>query len=515
MTKSTATSRPQSNIIIVIAIFVLSACKSGSSSETESEAQVLTGNDEALQSLIQQQNLQLSPIANRSIPDINSPLAQLGKKLFFTQGLGGNLDSACVSCHHPSLAGADALSLPIGVDAINPHLLGPGRENATGIPLVPRNSPTVFNVALWDSGLFWDSRVESLAKQTGQNGAGSGISTPDSGSTFADVDAGPNLVSAQARFPVTSVEEMKSDSFEVNSSNNTIRDHLAARIGDYNQGIGELALNTWLAEFQTAFASNSTAETLITYSNIALAISEYERSMVFINSPWRQYTEGDTSALTEQQKQGAILFFSSVNEGGAGCNACHSGPLLSDELHHVVAFPQIGTGKGNGIDGADDFARENITGSNAERYHFRTPSLLNIATTAPYGHAGTFANLDRVLDHYDNPTRSIDDYADNQEWCSLVQFSGINNCTNLYPNVRNFGNNALNQLRAERQNGTARFQNVNINNTEKQQLIAFLNALTDPCINQASCMAPWIASPLEDDHDGQIIKAVNDIGDSL
>jgi len=502
---SSTTTQPQADADVI----------AQTQTDTDAATLSLTDTDVILQTLIQQQNLQRSPIENRVIPDISSPLAQLGKKLFFTQGLGGNFDSACVSCHHPSLAGADALSLPIGVDAINPHLLGPGRENATGIPRVPRNSQTVFNVALWDSGLFWDSRIESLSKQNGQNGSGAGISTPDSGFTIADVNAGPNLVSAQARFPVTSVEEMRSQSFETGNDNDSVRNHLAARIGDYNEGAGELALNTWLTEFQTAFASNSSAETLITYNNIALAISEYQRSMVFINSPWRQYVEGNIDALTEAQKQGAILFFNPPNQGGADCNACHNGPLFSDEQHHVVAFPQIGTGKGNGIEGEDDFGRENITGSSTERYHFRTPSLLNIATTAPYGHTGTFATLARVLDHYDNPTRSIDDFSDNQEWCSLAQFSSISNCVNLYPNTRSFGNNALNQLRIERQNGSALFQNINLNNTEKQQLLQFLNALTDPCINDMDCIAPWIADPQQDNHDGLIIEAVNSIGDNL
>ena len=55
------------------------------------------------------------PTSNRILPSINDPKAQLGKKLFFTKGLGGDQDTACASCHHPVLGGGDRLSLSIGV----------------------------------------------------------------------------------------------------------------------------------------------------------------------------------------------------------------------------------------------------------------------------------------------------------------------------------------------------------------------------------------------------------------
>ena len=202
--------------------------------------------------------------------------------------------------------------------------------------------------------MFWDSRVEALNPQPNQNGASGGIRTPDSSFGVIDNNAGDNLAEAQARFPVTSPEEMKTETFENGSSNQQIRNHLAGRIGNYGDGLNELSTNNWLAEFQAAFVSSDTAENLITFSNISKAIGEYERSQTFVNNPWKAYVEGDNTAISDAAKAGAELFFTPANQGGAGCIACHSGNLFSDELHHVIATPQIGPGKGDGIGGTDD-----------------------------------------------------------------------------------------------------------------------------------------------------------------
>ena len=86
----------------------------------------------------------------------------------------------------------------------------------------------------------------------------------------------------------------------------------------------------------------------MSFANITLAIAEYERSMVFVNNAWKAYVEGDLTALDEQQKQGALLFFSPLEQGGAACSSSHSGDHFSDGLHHVLAFPSIGPGKGDG-----------------------------------------------------------------------------------------------------------------------------------------------------------------------
>ena len=83
--------------------------------------------DDQLRTLIAAEGLTGDPSTGRDLPSINDPIAQLGMKLFFSKSLGGEFDSACVSCHHPVLGGADNMSLSHGVGAIDPDMLGIGR----------------------------------------------------------------------------------------------------------------------------------------------------------------------------------------------------------------------------------------------------------------------------------------------------------------------------------------------------------------------------------------------------
>jgi len=471
-----------------------------------------TAQDIVLRALIENLNID-EEIVTSHLPDISEDLPQLGMKLFYSQSLGGDFDAACVTCHHPTLGGGDNLSLPVGVGAVTPALLGLGRTHSSGLPKVPRNAPTIFNVGLWDTGLFLDSRVESIGKEPDTNGSISGIRTPDSNFLVADLNAGANLTAAQARFPVTSTEEMKSDQFEAGSDNNTIRNHLAARIGNYGEGEGELITNDWLVEFQQALGSTAIAETLITFDNIALAIGEYERSMVFIQSPWQNYVEGDLSALTEQEKSGAQLFFTSVRDGGAGCVTCHNGKLLSDGRHHNVAFPQAGPGKGDTND--DDFGRERETGNTGHRYQFRTASLINIAQTAPYGHSGAYQNLEEVVRHYTNPNQAIENFFDRGGICSLPQFLDVESCNALYPNNEANSTLALNKLNNERRDDNTLFESPRLNNNEVMELVAFLEALSDPCITNRECLSDWIPDNTSTGPDGQQLNAISVSGSLL
>jgi cytochrome c peroxidase len=517
--------------VVLLILTALAGCSSGgsdsSSNDTvdDSDTPVVIDTpavdpsdeqDQQLREIISAQSLTGNPAAGIGLPDINDPLPQLGKLLFFSKSLGGDFDSACVTCHHPTLGGGDELSLPVGVGANDPDLLGLGRVHKDGIPLVPRNSPTIFNVGLWQTSLFWDSRIESLTPDTNSPGA---IRTPDSDFDNADNNAGPTLAAAQARFPVTSVEEMKAEDFEAGSDNETIRAHLAGRVGNYGSGVGELASTTWVAAFQQAFNSTAGAEALVTFDNIALALGEYERSMVFVNNPWRAYVEGDNTALSDNQKAGAILFLTNVNEGGAGCVACHSGDTFSDGLHHTVAFPQIGPGKGDGLSdvlgNTEDFGRERETGDNDDRYRFRTASLLNVAVTAPFSHAGAYNTLRQVVDHYDNPTNEVNDYFDDGGWCQLPQFASIDDCQDLYPRARANSQLVLQRLNRDRDSGVSVLQNPQLGNQESNNIVSFLESLTDPCVVDRECVKPWITDPVSPGPDGQQLNARDGAGDFL
>lgn len=508
---------------------------SGASDATISIAVVLGGAlDVALFDLIEEQGLTGDPSVGRTLASIDDSLADLGKALFFAKNLGGQQDTACVSCHHPSLGGTDQLSLPVGVDAVNstdtvsPDLLGLGRFHNGDLLLVPRNAPTVFNLGLWDSGLFWDSRVQSedlLNATDGARGTAAGIMTPDSavaGVADANLPNGVSIANAQARFPVTAESEMRG-TFAPAEDNQTLRASLAARLDDTTLG--------WNAMFDAAFGDED-----IDFNRIAEAISAYEESMLFINNPWKSYVQGELDAITDQQKEGAILFFTSSDDNGGGCSECHTGDFFTDEDHHVVGFPQIGPGLGDDSSGDGDFGRARVTADNGDRYHFRTPSLLNLSVTAPYGHAGVYASLDQVLDHYDNPrgeagnffavnindaTASFDGAGD---YCDLPQIEGLiaktgQSCLQVYnrlnPNAIVNTDAALDFRNAAQANSP--LDNINLNNGEKNDIVAFLAALIDPCVENRTCLAPWIIDVADQSSypDGFPLIAVDENGVGL
>jgi cytochrome c peroxidase len=382
--------------------------------------------DKVLSRIIKSNSLTGNPLLNRTVPDINSPQAQLGMDLFFSKTLGGEHDSACVTCHHPVLGGGDNLSLPIGVEADNPDLLGSGRtnddaaHNPEGGPPVPRNAPTTFNLVAWDKFQFHDGRIESLDKTSGTNGSGKlGIRTPDSPLGVADPLAGNNLLHAQARFPVTSNEEMKGFD-HANYNNQSIRELLAGRLGGYGDEKNSLIdIDHWLEKFRLALLSpDGSTEQLITEQNVSMLIAEYERSQVFINTPWKRYIEGEKRAISRKAKKGAILFYSSSSEGGANCSSCHAGDFFTDESFHNLAMPQIGPGKGDNLpgynDGHDDFGREQVTKDAADRFKFRTPSLRQVAITGPWGHDGAYNDLEQMVRHHLNPVEALNNYDINQ-----------------------------------------------------------------------------------------------------
>lgn len=473
--------------------------------------QQLTNTDveQQLRSIISQFNITPADISD--LPSINSPKAQLGKQLFFAKHLGGESSVACVSCHHPVLGGGDNLSLSIGVspvdraNRINHALLGLGRFNgidSANVPVVPRNAPTIFNLGLMNRTLFADGRVQVL-----ENGQ---IATPDStsnnqGELLPDTSLpeGATLAAAQAKFPVTSAEEMRG-SFMSEADNAQLRNALSARFANslvsYN--------STWPVEFAKVFADG-----LVTPERIFDAIGEYERSMTFVNNGWFRFVAGNNNAMTDEQKHGALLFFTPLEQGGAGCAACHNGPNFSDQRHHLVAFPQIGVGKGNASLTAtsQDFGRENVTNHIADRFHFRTPSLLNIAQTAPYGHTGAYQTLTDVVNHYVNPSNAINRlfgarngqaFVDgNARFCQLPQIRQLmqkNNqtCQQIFPDAFQNSTQVIahwqqsltgNTLASSPLSARAR-----LNRTEVQQVVAFMHALTDPCTQNRQCLAPWI-----------------------
>lgn len=450
--------------------------------------------DRELHGVIEKHDLRGCPHEGIELANIDDAVAQLGKQLFFSKILSGNKDSACVTCHHPTLMGGDGLSLPVGVDAINPDLLGPGRQHdktrktvdnrADGSPNVPRNSLTTFNTGLYQQALFWDGRV--FRKDGGQV-------TPDSAALGAiDPAALDSLLATQALFPLVSVEEMRGHDFHRSLTNQPLREVLLQRLI-----ATEDDAFSWPDAFRRAFdlPGNLPANEVISTARLAEALAAYQESQLFIDNAWTAYVNGDTSAISEQAKVGAKLFFGAPSQG-FDCVRCHSGKHFTDEQYHISGFPQIGRGKGTR---QTDFGRFLVTKEDDHRYQFRTPSLLNTALTGPWRHTGAHADLKSLLQYHDSPINENNMNVMEHYDFSLSQLPQFAGSGYFYSNAE--GNTRIANSHLIRQTAldfdTKINRKPNINDQQAEQLIAFLNTLSDRCLLQVDaghhdCIQSWL-----------------------
>ncbi len=480
----------------LLSLLLLGGC--GNSRDSNSLQEV----DKKLSAKIRDYQLSGDPSVGRDIPSIDDPKAQLGMKLFYTKALSLDYDTACVSCHHPLLGGGDDLSFPIGSEAIDPDLLGPGRLHDNtgnsfhdGGPTVPRNTPSTFNAALFDVALFWDNRVESKTGEEGVNGGEAGNILMPGLQDYERIDSiVNNLPSTQALFPIISPEEMRAFGYDELRSKEDVRAYLVARLSgaNSNDDLSQTERDAWLAAFQESLNQpDANASTLITIENIAELIGEFERSQLFINNPWKAYIDGDNEAISDKAKEGALLFFSSYEEGGANCVQCHHGDFFTDEALYVMAVPQIGRGKNYEEDSTEDYGRANITLNEADNYKFRNMSLLNISSTGPWGHSGAFTTLEGIVRHMLEP-ETAENYNPQDH---LTQVGIEVQCNDVQTNTAH----ALEQLKINRDKGISPHQSVSMTNEQVDQIVAFLEALTDPCVEDEACLSKWISDPTNPD----------------
>ncbi len=213
-----------------------------------------------------------------------------------------------------------------------------GRRTARGAEgeLGPRNSMPLFNLA-WKKDFFWDGRAKSLREQVLQ--------------------------------PIQNPIEMHQS-----------LTNLVAKLQQSPDGYPAL--------FTTAFGSPE-----ITAEKISLALENYLLTLTSFDSKFDRVLRGEAQ-FTVAEQHGFELFSTEYDprrgQFGADCFHCHGGPLFQSQ-----AFAN------NGSDGAFvDIGREKITGKASDRGKFSTPSLRNIALTAPYMHDGRFRTLEDVVRHY-------------------------------------------------------------------------------------------------------------------
>ena len=445
-----------------------------------------------------------TPRQQRQRTPSEDPKIKLGQLLFFSHSLSGDLTSSCATCHTPDFGGSDALSLGIGVAPVDAAKVGPVRRLDSTKDLDPaadrgpnmhRNSQTIFNSALFDRSMSFDGRVFVEDENVVAGGKGQAIRTPESGN-FPDSSDADGILEIFVKFPLTNHNEMRAYLFSAKSQEE-YREYLAARLrGEQDEGM--LSANgpeNWLQRFRQGFDQpQASALEVITLINIQRALAEYIQSMIFIESPWKRYVEGNDHAISLSSKRGARLFFEPIDEGGLGCTSCHSGDFFTNEGFYNVAFPQIGRGFMRAE--KDDIGRWASTRREEDRYAFRVPSLLNVEVTMPYGHAGTFDLLQDAIRYHANPRQGIQDY--DFTLASLAQFQG----TQSYGYALSHSQSALNA--SSFSIAEALLPGRALTNQEVSDLASFLHTLTDDCVKNHTCRNQWVPS-LNDDPDGNLL----------
>jgi cytochrome c peroxidase len=128
--------------------------------------------------------------------------------------------------------------------------------------------------------------------------------------------------------------------------------------------------------------------------DVSQLLATYVRSIMSGDAPYDRFVEGERSAMSPAAQRGLVLF-----RGKAGCDGCHGGATFTDEGFH-------NTGVAWSSDHFSDAGRGDITNDPRDVGAFKTPTLREVARTAPYMHDGSFATLDAVIDFYDRGARA-------------------------------------------------------------------------------------------------------------
>lgn len=285
-------------------------------------------------------------------PPAAHEISVLGEKLFFDRRLSINGTMSCGMCHIKNQAFTNnELRTSVGMEGQS----------------LRRRAPSLYNVA-YQKSLFRDGRETSLE--------------------------------TQAWSPILSAEEMAAPSagWEL------------AKIR---------SLPGYSALFEAAFPDRG-----ITMDTVGAAIASYERTLLLADSRFDKWRYGgDSTALSAVERLGYKLF-----TGKAGCSACHligeKSALFTDGQYHDTGIGyqetmggqrdhfDVRLAEGNytrrseadiqSISGppVNDLGRFEITQNPSDRWAFKTPSLRNVALTAPYMHDGSLASLAEVVDYY-------------------------------------------------------------------------------------------------------------------
>ena len=290
-------------------------------------------------------------------------------------------------------------------------------------PKVPENNPmTVAKVRL-GRYLFYDQRMsvngtESCATCHRQELAFTDGKPQSVGATGQSLPRGAMSLVNSAYGAVLTWSNPNETSLEHQALTPMFGDH-PVELGLTHDGEGFIKVvrsdATYRDLFPAAFPSDSDPFTI---SNVTKAIASFERTIISASSAYDRYHYGgDDQAVPESAKRGEALFFSEP----LSCFRCHGGFNFSDASGNFegrrgtgAAFHNIGL---YNVKGSLSYPLPNVgiyeyTHRPEDVGKFKTPTLRNIALTAPYMHDGSLKTLDAVLDHYSAGGRTISDSPD-------------------------------------------------------------------------------------------------------
>jgi len=327
-------------------------------------------------------------IPNDAKNSITKAKVELGKLLFHETFLGKNpkMDESmnsysCASCHHAAAGFQSGLLQGIGEGGIGFGLRGEGRLKSSSylerdLDLQPIKSPSILNVAYQDV-MLWNGQFGAVGSNAG----------------------------TEANWTVGTPKENNSLGFE------GVETQAIAGIGVHRQLIDEdfIKSSSYKALFDVAFP-NDTEDNCYTKLNAALAIAAYERTVLSNEAPFQLWLNGDDFAMSDDELQGARLFFDKGQ-----CYTCHSGPGLNGMEFHALGMNDLaGENVLTVIDEATKKGRGGFTGNSEDDYKFKTPQLYNLKDVDFYGHGGSFTSVRDIISYKNEAVHENSDVSSNK-----------------------------------------------------------------------------------------------------
>lgn len=162
-------------------------------------------------------------------------------------------------------------------------------------------------------------------------------------------------------------------------------------------------------------ATQNDLDLLINDDTVLRAMASFLRTVVTRNTAWDRFLAGDDNALTAAQRRGAELFFTAAENGGAGCVACHSGPMLNKQLGDEAGLLVEENFINIGLDDHPlvaldrealanvafrDTGRMQVTGRSEHAFRFRVPALRQVADGGQLMHNGSFTSVRDVVEYF-------------------------------------------------------------------------------------------------------------------